>query len=485
MKATTWALWEIWIGALIVALGFWLLYPEGIWGVGAAVFALGATILAARTSRPVKVAASVLGLAGSGAALHASWQVAAIENNWEEVRTSLVERATRQLEITLGDAVAIVEALAERGANLQASSRSEMFSMLQGGLAARSPERGVVVFGRTGEPWAWAGNLRIPPVPIGVPLRAQITQFYVVLEAERTRDGQKAVAQLLLAGDSAVPNRDATVGARFARLTGSELRFSAPGPERRGRDFFQYCVPDCNSIDVQPDTLFAVQPVPPTQGTLKLMMLERGGRRVAVALAMTLVVFFVVVGSRLRFWTLAGGAVLLLVTPLGPRLWLEPLFSPRTYFLSSFGLLNTSAGGLVVLAGFMRILDDAFVEHFDGRLLNVHPSLLPKYPGLNTYCRVLAAKDSVHGCSIHFVSSRVDGGPVVAQSEVPIQAGDDEISLSAKVQASEHKLYPMVIGWFARGALRCRRQTIMLDGELLGKPRKIAFTDLDEAQELN
>lgn len=356
MKATPWALWEIWIGALIVALGFWLLYPEGVWGVSAAVFALGATVLAARTSRPVKVAASVLGLAGSGAALHASWQVAAIENNWEEVRTSLVERATRQLEITLGDAVAIVEALAERGANLQASSRSEMFSMLQGGLAARSPERGVVVFGRTGEPWAWAGNLRIPPVPIGVPLRAQITPFYVVLEAERTRDGQKAVAQLLLAGDSAVPNRDATVAARFARLTGSELRFSAPGPERRGRDFFQYCVPDCNSIDVQPDTLFAVQPVPPTQGTLKLMMLERGGRRVAVALAMTLVVFFVVVGSRLRFWTLAGGAVLLLVTPLGPRLWLEPLFSPRTYFLSSFGLLNTSAGGLVVLAGVALVL---------------------------------------------------------------------------------------------------------------------------------
>ena len=107
-----------------MALGFWLLYPEGVWGVSAAVFALGATVLAARTSRPVKVAASVLGLAGSGAALHASWQVAAIENNWEEVRTSLVERATRQLEITLGDAVAIVEALAERGANLQASSRS-------------------------------------------------------------------------------------------------------------------------------------------------------------------------------------------------------------------------------------------------------------------------------------------------------------------------------------------------------------------------
>ena len=141
--------------------------------------------------------------------------------------------------------------------------------------------------------------------------------------------------------------------------------------------------------------------------------------------------------------------------------------------------------GLVVLAGFMSILDDAFVEHFDGRLLNVHPSLLPKYPGLNTYRRVLAAKDSVHGCSIHFVSSRVDGGPVVAQSEVPIRADDDEISLSAKVQAMEHKLYPMVIDWFARGELRCRHEEIMLDGKLLGKPKTITFTDLDKTQELH
>ncbi|MFB3064599.1 MAG: phosphoribosylglycinamide formyltransferase [Gammaproteobacteria bacterium] len=140
--------------------------------------------------------------------------------------------------------------------------------------------------------------------------------------------------------------------------------------------------------------------------------------------------------------------------------------------------------GLVVLAGFMRILDDEFVEHFEGRLLNIHPSLLPKYPGLNTYRRVLSAKDSVHGCSIHFVNSQLDGGPVVAQSEVPIRADDDEISLSARVQAMEHKLYPMVIGWFARGGLVCQHETIRLDGKLLGKPRKIAFTDLDETQEL-
>ncbi len=360
MKATPLTRWEIWIGALIIALGFWLRYPEGWWGVGAAFFALGATVLAARMSQPAKVAASVLGIAGSGAALHATWQVAGIENNWEDVRTSLVERATRHLETTLEDAVAIVEALAERGAQLDAPTRSEMFAVLQGGLAARSPERGVVVFGRSDgsalEPLAWTGHFRIPPDPIGVPLRAQITPFYVVLEAERTNGDRTAVAQLLLAGDSALPNLEATVAARFARATGSELHFSAPDSSRREMDLLHYCVADCDSADIPTDTLFAVRAVPPTQGTLKLTVLERGGRRVAVAAAMTLIVVFVLVGPRLRFWTFMGGAVLLMLTPLGSRLWLEPLFSPRNYFFSQFGLLSTSAGGLIVLAGVTLIL---------------------------------------------------------------------------------------------------------------------------------
>ncbi len=133
--------------------------------------------------------------------------------------------------------------------------------------------------------------------------------------------------------------------------------------------------------------------------------------------------------------------------------------------------------GLVVLAGFMHILDDKFVADFHGRLLNVHPSLLPKYPGLNTYRRVLDANEAVHGCSIHFVSSQLDGGPVVAQSAVSVRVNDSEDSLSARVQDAEHKLYPMVIDWFARGRLRCEHEAVTLDGKLLEKPRKIAYTD--------
>jgi phosphoribosylglycinamide formyltransferase-1 len=121
---------------------------------------------------------------------------------------------------------------------------------------------------------------------------------------------------------------------------------------------------------------------------------------------------------------------------------------------------------VVVLAGFMRILTPAFVQHYEGRLLNIHPSLLPKYKGLHTHRRALEAGDTVHGCSVHFVTAELDGGPVVAQAEVPVQPGDDEASLSARVHAGEHRLYPQVLAWLARGELQYR------DGSLhfLGRP---------------
>jgi phosphoribosylglycinamide formyltransferase-1 len=132
---------------------------------------------------------------------------------------------------------------------------------------------------------------------------------------------------------------------------------------------------------------------------------------------------------------------------------------------------------LVALAGFMRILDDDFVDRFDGCILNVHPSLLPKYAGLNTYRRVLDSGDRHHGCSIHFVNRDLDGGPVVAQSVVPVQAGDTEKTLSARVQAAEHKLYPLVVGWFASGRLRCTGGMVTLDGKTLNEP---AQPEMDE-----
>ncbi|MCZ6916732.1 MAG: ATP-binding protein [Gemmatimonadetes bacterium] len=352
MNEHPFARWEAWVVAAMVLLGFWFRRPESAWGVGAAILAMGAIVLAARTGFPANVAVSVLVLAASAAALHTTWQVAAIENRWEDVRESLLLRASRQLESTLSDAVVTVRALADRAAALETGSREETFRRLEGGFAARSPERGVAVFDASGEALVWAGRLRLPTEPAGSGLRARIALFYVVLEAERTKDGRTAVAQLVLAADSAVPDRDATVASRFARATGAELAFLAPGASSDRDDVFHYCEPECDpGVDEYPDTLFSVRAVPPAQGTLKLTVLERGGRRVAVATAMSLVVLFVVSGPGLRLVTLVGWAALLILTPFGSRLWLEAVFSSRTYFLSRLGPFSSSAGDLLAISG--------------------------------------------------------------------------------------------------------------------------------------
>src|SRR5512137_999683 len=125
---------------------------------------------------------------------------------------------------------------------------------------------------------------------------------------------------------------------------------------------------------------------------------------------------------------------------------------------------------LVVLAGFMRILSDEFVLRFSGRMLNIHPSLLPRYPGLHTHRRALEAGDPEHGASVHFVTPELDGGPVVLQARVPVLPGDDEDTLAARVLREEHVIYPRCIGWFAAGRLACRDGAVWLDGRPLTKP---------------
>ena len=108
---------------------------------------------------------------------------------------------------------------------------------------------------------------------------------------------------------------------------------------------------------------------------------------------------------------------------------------------------------LVVLAGFMRVLGDDFVRHYEGRLLNIHPSLLPAFPGLHTHRRALEAGVRVHGATVHFVTPTLDCGPVVIQAVVPVLPGDDEATLAARVLAQEHRIYPQAVRWFAAGRL--------------------------------
>jgi phosphoribosylglycinamide formyltransferase 1 len=125
---------------------------------------------------------------------------------------------------------------------------------------------------------------------------------------------------------------------------------------------------------------------------------------------------------------------------------------------------------LVVLAGFMRILTPHFIGAFAGRILNVHPSLLPDYRGLHTHRRVLEAGEKLHGVSVHFVTEELDGGPVIAQAEVPVMPGDSETTLSARVQRAEHRIYSRTIDWLARGRLSLQDGRAWLDGKPLDKP---------------
>lgn len=122
---------------------------------------------------------------------------------------------------------------------------------------------------------------------------------------------------------------------------------------------------------------------------------------------------------------------------------------------------------LVVLAGFMRILTPAFVRHYSGRLLNIHPSLLPKHKGLNTHQRALDAQDPEHGCSVHFVSEELDGGPLIIQAVVPVEPGDTAETLALRVHMQEHRIYPTAARWFAEGRLRLAAEGALLDGEKL------------------
>jgi len=153
-------------------------------------------------------------------------------------------------------------------------------------------------------------------------------------------------------------------------------------------------------------------------------------------------------------------------------------FSERASFDDALAAeIDSHQPDLVVLAGFMRILTDAFVARYEGRLLNIHPSLLPSFPGLHTHRRALEAGVRIHGCTVHFVASKLDHGPIVVQAAVPVLPGDTEDSLAARVLREEHRIYPQAIRWFCEGRLGLNTAgTVYLDvprqatGALLSPP---------------
>jgi phosphoribosylglycinamide formyltransferase-1 len=133
-------------------------------------------------------------------------------------------------------------------------------------------------------------------------------------------------------------------------------------------------------------------------------------------------------------------------------------------------ILEKCDAQLVVLAGYMRVLSAAFVSKFVGRLLNIHPSLLPRYKGLHTHRRVLEAGEREHGASVHFVSVDLDGGPIICQARVPVLPGDTEQTLAARVLTREHRIYPKVVGLIAASRVQLRGDRVLLDGQPLAEP---------------
>lgn len=144
-------------------------------------------------------------------------------------------------------------------------------------------------------------------------------------------------------------------------------------------------------------------------------------------------------------------------------------------------LIDSCHPDLIVLAGFMRILTEPFVRHYEGRMLNIHPSLLPKFRGLNTHQRALQEGEQQHGATVHFVTHELDGGPAIIQAIVPVISSDTAESLAARVLAQEHKIFPLAIRWFAEGRLKLADNKTMLDGHVLQRPYQ--YTDNGEKPE--
>ena len=154
-----------------------------------------------------------------------------------------------------------------------------------------------------------------------------------------------------------------------------------------------------------------------------------------------------------------------------------PGVARETYDLGLAAAIEECSADLIVLAGFMRILSAQFVQRFAGRILNIHPSLLPKYPGLHTHRSAIESHDAEHGATVHFVTEQLDGGPRIIQARVNIGPGESEAELGARVLELEHRIYPMAVNWFCTGRLHCAAGSAWLDGRPLSEP--VQWSDME------
>jgi len=350
--------WEpaVIVEALLLAL--WGREPSLWLAVAATVAGVVVAAAAVRTRRGGPVLAAAVALAAAAAVLTVAVRVRAVERRWPEVREALIQEASRRLDRELADAVAVARGAADAGASAIGLPRTVALRQLEQDVTATAPEHGVVVLDQEDRPWIWAGRHRVPLPANERELSAHITSFYVILEARRQVGPFTALGHVVLAADSAVPDRQQTVAFRFADATGFALEFFAPAEAPATSDVFDYCLPSCLPTEgaLAPDTLFAVRAVAPSQGSRKLEILEDGERAVAV-LTTLMLVCLVALGGRLGRWGGVLGLLALLVfTPVGEHMKLGPLFSSATFYLEILGPFSASAGALLLASAVAAVI---------------------------------------------------------------------------------------------------------------------------------
>jgi len=343
------------VEAAVIAL--WIREPSMPLAFGALAVSLVVAWAAARERSFGALASGAVAVAAAVAVLSTSLRTRNVEVHWAEVRESLIQTASERLSRTLALAVDLAREVAARGLTAEGSSRTEVVRHLQDLVGSDAPEHGVVIFDESGRPWAWAGRHRETTQPAEAELSVRISPFYVVLEASRQGATRTAVGHVVLAADSAVPDREGTIAWRFTRETGSSLEFFAPGNAPPGTDVFDYCLPSCVAPPgiAPPDTLFSVRAVPPSQGAVKLRIVATGSGWTAVLTLVLLGLLALLGGSVGRWGGVLGIVALLAATPTGERIGLRVLFSPAVYFLDTLGPMGASAGAVLLLAGLIVI----------------------------------------------------------------------------------------------------------------------------------
>jgi two-component system nitrogen regulation sensor histidine kinase NtrY len=299
--------------------------------------------------RPMHVVVALAALVAAASVSETSLRTRAIETRWPELRDRLIDEG--ELAASLNAATEMARSLADSAISAANSSPEMAFSVLERALRSSGPERGVVLLDTSGTALAWAGRHRLAPAPWGNELSARITPFYVVLEARRQEGPYLGIGQVVLAADSAVPDREETLAEQFRRSSGASLEFHAPLGASQQRYVFDYTLESGSTRD----TLFSVITVPPDQGTFKLQIQGQGARR-ATWLVFSTLALLVIGGPAFARWLgLVVGATLLLFTPAGSWLPVSQLFSSATYYLDSLGPVTASGGSLLTGSAILAV----------------------------------------------------------------------------------------------------------------------------------